>query len=171
MEEHKHSEEELLATIADLNQRLLEYESARGESRWLETNLRRRTQDLSERMKELECLQGLLQMSVKDENPFEPGAEKIIRIIRAGWQYPDATSVRIKWGDHEYKSLDFSDVRARQIEPIIMRGKRRGEVEVGYTADKPTIWQGPFLKEEAKLLRAIALWLSLVIDRIDRGLD
>jgi hypothetical protein len=49
----------------------------------------------------------------------------------------------------------------------MVSGKRRGELEVGYTMEKPTIWQGPFLKEEAKLLRSIALWLSLVIEKID----
>jgi GAF domain-containing protein len=75
--------------------------------------------------------------------------------------------VRIKWDDNEYQSLDFSTVRSKQSEPIMVSGKRRGELEVGYTMEKPTIWQGPFLKEEAKLLRSIALWLSLVIEKID----
>jgi hypothetical protein len=167
MNEVDYTKEQLLATVAELNQRLLEFESKRGDVKWLETSLKSRTRDLSERMKEVECIHALLQMSVKQDSPFEHGAEKMIRTIREGWQYPEVTSVRIKWDDKEYQSLDFSTVRSKQSEPIMVSGKRRGELEVGYTMEKPTIWQGPFLKEEAKLLRSIALWLSLVIEKID----
>jgi len=167
MTEKNYSVKELLATIETMNQEIIELESKKGEDKWLAGALRRRTHDLSERMKELECLYGLLQLSVKQENPFCRGAEKMIQIIREGWQYPEATCVRIKWDKNEVKSLNFSDCRTRQVEPIVVGGKRRGEIEVGYTADKPSIWQGPFLKEEAKLLRAISLFLSLLITRID----
>lgn len=163
-----HSKEELIATIAELNERLLEFESRRGESKWLDSSLRIRTRELSERMKELECIHGLLQLSLKQDNPFDHSAEKTIRVIRDGWQFPEVTCVRIKWDEKEYKSLDFDNVQSKQSEPIVVSGKRRGEVEVGYSAEKPSSWKGPFLKEEAKLLQSISLWLSLMIERIDR---
>jgi hypothetical protein len=168
MEPKNETTENLIATIEEMNRRITELESRRDETKWLEQAFRQRTHELSERMKELECIFNLLQLSLKLDDPFEGGAEKMIHIIREGWQYPNVTGVRIRWDGKEFRSLDFKDIRSRQSEPIIVKGKRRGEVEIGYTVDKPGIWQGPFLREEAKLLRSISLYLSLVIDRLDK---
>jgi hypothetical protein len=168
MDGDSHSKEELIATINEMNQRIADLESRNGEEKWLEHSLRRRTIDLSERMKELECIHELLHLSLKQTDPLGQNAEKIMAVIKDGWQYPDAACVRIKWDGCEIKSFDFKEARNKQIEPIVVGGKRRGEVEVGYTTDKPAAWQGPFLREEAKLLRSISLWLSLVIERLDR---
>jgi signal transduction histidine kinase len=42
---------------------------------------------------------------------------------------------------------------------------RRGSVEVGYTADKPHIDEGPFLTEERRLIDTIANELSFIIEQ------
>lgn len=164
------SNEELLLVIEEMNREIVKLGGKREEKKWLEGALRRRTNELSERVKELECLLNLLQLSLKQENPFERGAEEMIKIIKNAWQYPEATCVRIKFDDYEAKSLNFTTDGAKQIEPIMVNGRRRGEVEVGYTSTKPYVWKGPFLKEEAKLLRAISLLLSLLIAKKDQSL-
>jgi len=161
--------DELFIVIEEMNQEIIKLGGKRDERKWLEGALRRRTQELSERMKELECLRNLLRLSLKLENPFERGAEEMIKIIKNAWQYPEAACVRIKYDDYEAKSLNYFNGGAKQIEPIMVNGKRRGEIEVGYMSKKPYVWQCPFFKEEAQLLRAISLLLSLLIIRNEQS--
>lgn len=122
----------------------------KGDTEWLEDALKRRTHDLSERMKELECIYGLLRLGKFD-------AEKVLEIIRHGWQFPVQATARIHFDAREYKTPNHDRAEVRQTAPILVQNKRRGEVEVGYTKELP------FLKEETQLLKAIAVWLGTVL--------
>ena len=160
------SEDELLRAIEQMKRRVLNLESERSQWDRLETALKR-THDLGERMKELFCIHSLWRLSTREENPFVLNLWKIMRMIRDGWQFPRFTCVRIKWDDRDFKSRNYGNTRARLVEKIVVNGKSRGEVEVGYLIDRPAAWEGPFLKEEINLLRAVALWVAFVIAKFD----
>lgn len=161
-----HSKDELLATIADLNEALRRVEARRDDRDWLEGALRRRTKLLSERMKELDCIHALLRLSTTHVDPLAGHSREILRAIRNGWQNPEAARVRIQCDGRAWSSPGSDADGPKLIEPIVVRGTRRGEIEIGYP-DGPSIGPDPFLAEEAELLRSIALWLALVIEKRD----
>lgn len=165
MREQYQSREELLSALHEMNRRLLEMEARQGEDEWLEDALKRRTHELSERVKELECLHHLLQISLDSKDPLAKRPEDVLRVIGSGWQYPESTRVEIRLDEKSFSWPAEGVCLAHQTEPIVVEGKRRGEIIVGYTAKKPPAWQGPFLKEEAALIKSIALWLAYLVKR------
>jgi signal transduction histidine kinase len=53
----------------------------------------------------------------------------------------------------------------RQSAVIIVHGKERGIVEVAYAKAMPDLDEGPFLKEERKLIDTVAAQIALIIER------
>lgn len=156
------SKAELLTVIKELSDRLDQYENSRDENRWLEDALKRRTRDLSERLKEFQCLSRLLELSATGTNPFPLKAEEILRFIQSGWQLPEITCVRIKLRDQIYQTANFKKANGVVRQPISVRKKTIGTLEVGsIEADKKDRgW--PFLKEEHNLIEAISNWISSI---------
>lgn len=129
-----------------------------------EAALRKKSHDLGERVKEMTCL---LRISRLVET--SPSLEDILRwtvdLIPGGWQFPEITCVRISVREREIVSDTRGVPSATIAEEIFCHGSCVGFIEVGYVEERPTADEGPFLKEERDLLQAIALKLSLVIER------
>jgi signal transduction histidine kinase len=89
----------------------------------------------------------------------------ILKLIPPAWQYPDYTVARITLDNHPFNSAEFQDLPFRQSEEIIINGQCRGMIEVFYLKAMPEADEGPFLKEERKLIQAIARKLALIIER------
>ena len=144
-----------LASVADISAR-----------RQAELDLQKRTQDLSERVKELNCLYGISHLVEKHGNSLESVIQGALNLIPSSWQYPQITCARIVIEAQEYKTGNFKGTEWKQSSNILVRGVPLGFLEVFYLVKRPEMDEGPFLKGERSLIDAIASRLGRIIERL-----
>ncbi len=147
--------EAIAGFIAPVLNARLERDREIRERRRAEEDLRKRTHDLGERVKELNCLFGIAELSEKKFLPFHQILQGIVDLIPPGWQYPEETCARLVMGDRIFLTGNFRETQWKLASPVLVRGERIGELEVFYLEEKPPCDEGPFLKEERSLLNAI----------------
>jgi signal transduction histidine kinase len=120
---------------------------------------------LTERVKELTCLYGMAQIASQPDMSLEEIIQGIVELLPPAWQYPEIAFARIILDGKFYTTRGFRECRQKQTAEIIVGGTPRGVVELIYVEEKPDIDEGPFLKEERKLINAVARQVALVIER------
>ena len=135
------------------------------ERKQAENDLKSRTHDLGERVKELHCLYNISKIAEEVDLSLEETTQRIVNLIPPTWQYPDITCARIILRGKEFKTEDFETSVWGQTSDISVYGKRIGTVEVYYSEEKATDFEGPFLKEERDLIEAISERLGQIIER------
>jgi hypothetical protein len=116
--------------------------------------------ELQERFKELTCLYQIEELLTTPGATIKDIFNCIIKAIPPGWQYPDLCQVRIIYEKIHYCSSDFKETPWFQKADIIFQGKSVGSIEVYYVKAIQVEDEGPFLKEERKLLNTISERLS-----------
>ncbi|MBE0567826.1 MAG: hypothetical protein IH621_17865 [Krumholzibacteria bacterium] len=137
------------AVIADLRARLDEYG-------WVEGALRRRTGELAERVKELECLHAVAAV-LRDPRrlPADAFAEAA-RTIPSGFQHPARTCACLEIRDREYRSPGFrAEGRTCAVE-IRGGGRRVGRLRVHLRAAAGADTGVAILPEEQAMLETLA---------------
>lgn len=120
---------------------------------------------LQERVKELTCLYSIARIAEKEELSQNEILQSIANLIPPAWQYPEIAASRIKLDDSIYTTADFDRGWQRQTADIVVKGKKRGSIEVVYTKLKPDLDEGPFLKEERSLLEVISRQIAMILER------
>jgi len=119
--------------------------------------LRRRSHDLDERVKELNCLYGLSRLRERPGVSLEEIYRGTAELIPPAWWHPEITGARVVMDDLEYRTERFcADAPYRQTAEIVVHGRVCGAVEVCCVDDGPASRDGPFLAGEQSLLNAIA---------------
>ena len=119
-------------------------------------SLDRLVYELKERAKELNCLYEV-QALLNDPNiHLEAVLEGILNAIPPGWQYPEICQVKIRHGSKIYLSKNLVETSWVQRAEIIVQENVLGEISVYYTQEKPELDEGPFLREERRLINTIA---------------
>ncbi len=126
--------------------------------------LRKREHELKERVKELNCLYTISSLAQHKELSLNEFLRKAAEAIPPAWQYPEITSARILVEDREFATVGFDKSQWRQACRIISGGVALGEIEVCYSREMPPADDGPFLKEESLLLKAIADLMAEIIE-------
>jgi len=111
---------------------------------------------LQERAKELLCLYQVGEILRNSDQTWDVKLQRIIDAIPSGWQYPEVCQARITFGGQTFQSPRFRETPWGIQEPIKIRGEEMGTLEVLYTEDRPLAHEGPFLREERKLLNTLA---------------
>jgi hypothetical protein len=119
--------------------------------------------ELKERAKELNCLYQVQELLIDTNNTLDDICQGLVKIIPPGWQYPDICVVKISLFEKEYHEEDFSETPWMQKTDILLQEEPIGEIRVYYTEEMPKLDEGPFLKEERKLIDSIAERLGLHI--------
>ncbi len=127
--------------------------------------LRKRTHDLGERVKELNCLYGISNLVHRPDISLEEMLQGTVDLIPPGWQYPEVTCARITLEGQEFRTENFRETVWRQTSDIIVNGERSGAVEVCYLEERRESDEGSFLPEKGDLINAIAQRLGRVIER------
>lgn len=131
----------------------------------LVAELRQRTHDLGERVKELTCLYTISKVSEEPGVSLERIFQAVVEIIPRSWQYPGITHGRITFDGREFRTRGFRESRWKQEAGIVVNKRRAGSVEVYYVEKRPELAEGPFLEEERDLIDDIAVRLALIVER------
>ncbi len=120
---------------------------------------------LRERVKELTCLYGIARLVAQAESSLDAVLQNAVNLLPPAWLFPDVAAGKIVFDNHIYATPGIDRVVQKMKADIIVGNTKRGEVEVGYTDEKPPIDEGPFLIEERNLIDTIANELSFIIEQ------
>jgi PAS domain S-box-containing protein len=130
-----------------------------------EENLQKTLHALTERIKEQTCLYKISRLGSRDYNVHELLTEAV-KYIPAGWQYPEQTGATIRYDRYTYKTKNFKKTRwVQSAERKTTEGKTL-QVQVCYLKKMSDEAEGPFLKEERRLIESLADNLVLSINKI-----
>jgi signal transduction histidine kinase len=127
--------------------------------------LREISNNLAERVKELNCLYGLSRLFENQDLSIEAILQGVIDLVPPAWQYPEISCARIRLKNKEFRSVNFQTAVWSQKQDIMVNHKRFGSIEVYYREERPQFDEGPFLKEERSLLLVIAERTGHTIER------
>ena len=119
--------------------------------------------DLRERAKELNCLYEVQEILSAPGITIEEICRRVIQALPPGWQYPDICQAEIVHNGQAYRSPGFRESPWLQSAPIIVQDQPVGRVTVFYVEERPPSDEGPFLKEERRLIDTIAEQLGFYI--------
>ncbi len=111
---------------------------------------------LQERAKELHCLYRVHEICSRQDVSLDEVFREVVTIVPRGWQFPGECFARITVDGAVYEPPGAVSTEWTQSSPIRVQGEVVGTVEVFYTEAMPLSDEGPFLKEERKLIDTIA---------------
>jgi len=110
---------------------------------------------LTERAKELNCLyhvEEALRQGVETDEAFM----SVLRAVPPGWQYPEVCEARLTIEGRSFALSGSDPANGVLSADIVVQDETIGTLEVFYTEERPGEDQGPFLKEEVRLIKTIA---------------
>ena len=129
-----------------------------------EEALRQTTRDLGERVKELNSLYDIHRLVDKPGASLEEILQAAADLIPTAWQYAEVACARVLLEDREFATENWRETTWKLASDIVVRGKWVGTVEVCYLEERPESDEGPFLKQERRLVDAIAEQLGQLVD-------
>jgi len=121
---------------------------------------------LKERVKELECLYKISQIAIEKQDKYlEEIFSGILSLLPKALQFNNISYARINLDNIDYKTTNYTKGKHKLTSEIIIKGLKRGFVEIGYLQNKPLLHEGPFLKEERSLIDTIAKEITMIIQR------
>jgi len=130
-----------------------------------EEALKRRENDLGERVKELTCLYRISNLTRETERSVESLVEESLKLIPSAWQFTDITCARISLNDKNYTTENFKETIWKQTDIIKVRNQFVGLIEVYYLKEMPESNEGPFLREERELINTLTAIIGNFIER------
>jgi len=118
---------------------------------------------LQERAKELNCLYHVHELMNRSDIAMDEICRGLVEVIPPGWQYPAVCWARITLEGIVYEPAGMKQTQWAQKAEIKVQGEVVGTVEVFYTEEMPQSDEGPFLKEERRLIETIAERLAHLV--------
>jgi signal transduction histidine kinase len=127
--------------------------------------LEKRTVELRERVKELECLYAISKAKAQEGLTLGTRLQRVADSLPPGFQYPEITAASISVPEGTFMTDGFHE-SPWELSVEIRDGRIEiGEVRVIYQEERPPADHGPFLAEEKKLLREVARQIALLLRR------
>jgi anti-anti-sigma regulatory factor/PAS domain-containing protein len=120
--------------------------------------------DLAERKKEYDCLSAIASLHQDAQMDLGDVLAQAAQVLPSGWQYPDITCARITSLGQTHVSPGFAESPWRQSAELVFNGHGQGYIEIFYSQERPEQDEGPFLKEERRLLDIVAFRLSHMVE-------
>ena len=163
----KHIEEELRRHRDNLEElvkdRTNELETSNQQLQKEITERKRAEKALQERVKELGCINDISRLAEKPWVSIEEFMQGVVNILSLAWQYPEICCARIMLDSKEFKTANFRKTEWSQVADIKVDRKKFGAVTICYLEEKPATDEGPFLKEERRLINTVADFLGHII--------
>ena len=125
--------------------------------------------DLKERTKELRCLYDVTDITERPGITLDELYQEVVNLLLSSWQYPEITCARIAINGKEFKTKNFKETEWKQSSEIKIGGEKAGIVEVNYLEARTEIDDGPFLREERRLINAVVKLLGDITERQQTG--
>ncbi len=119
--------------------------------------------ELKERAKELSCLYDIQELLNRTTSINDEVWKGIIKSIPTGFQFPDICVVKICGFKNNYHSDNFIESKWVLKSDILAQDEIVGHIQVYYLEERPMADEGPFLKEERRLIDNIAERVGLQI--------
>jgi PAS domain S-box-containing protein len=136
-----------------------------------EATLARQAHELTERLKELNCLLSIARLTEQPDLSLEDILQGIVELIPPAWQYSEITAARLVLGEKEFTTKNFRKTPWCLASDLCLHGEKAGRVEVCHLEPRPEADEGPFLKEERSLLNAIAGLTGRIAERLQAQED
>ena len=136
-----------------------------GEEQLHSTNriLTEKTNILQERMKEVNCLYQVSNLSGREDLGIEDYLQSLVEIIPGAMQYPKDTLAHISIEGKEYGSKNHFKAKFKASSKIEVNNRIIGFLEVSVGNDKSDAVKKGFLREEKQLLGLITDYIGKVI--------
>lgn len=119
--------------------------------------------DLSERVKELNCIYGISRL-VEAQESLEGMLKGTVELLPSAFQYPEIACARIILDNKEFKTENFKETPLNQTCELNVYGEPRGSLQAGYLEERYGE-KRLFVQEEHTLLQAISERLGHIIER------
>ncbi len=149
------------AELIDTNEQLMKEIE---EKRRVEDALLLKTRDLRQRIKELNCFYLISDLREKPGISIEEICMGVLDILVSSWQFPEITCSQITMNGNLFETENFKDTEWKMTSDILVEEKPVGSVKICYLEERPESDEGPFLKEERKLINAVAVRLGRIIN-------
>lgn len=149
---YEESWDRIIVSVTDITERKLAEEEQKKLAR-----------DLSERVKELNCLYGITRLIQTPNISLEEILQGTVDLIPPAWLHPVCS--RMTLGAQVFSAQNFAESEHRLIRDIVAEEKRVGTLEIHYLGNIPDDRE-PFLEEEVSLIDAIAKRLGRIIERL-----
>jgi PAS domain S-box-containing protein len=122
------------------------------------------TAHLNQKIKQLNCLYDITDISGVPGITFEEIMEKSLEIIPVGLRYSHDIGVQIVFDKTIYSSKNYIDSPWSYSVPIKVQKKKLGYIKVAYVEEKPNINKDPFHFNEKILLKNISEKFGKIIE-------
>jgi hypothetical protein len=127
--------------------------------------LERKTHELNERLKELNCLYEISDIMELQRLSPKQALASIVNILPPAFQFPELASARIAINGDVFKSANFREGPWILSIPIHIQTDKVGSLDLFYSDLVKFEGDDPFMKEERKLLKVIAERLGKFVEQ------
>jgi CheY-like chemotaxis protein len=113
----------------------------------------------TERIKELKGINYTTEVLQKRAT-LEESLQEICFFLPEAWQFPEYAVARITFENQIFTSNNFKETSWQQSQRFKTPDKKNGSIEIFYLKEFPNADEGPFLKEERKLIDNLAALIS-----------
>lgn len=114
-------------------------------------------------VRELDCLHAVSRLVQPPDISIEEICQGVVDLIPAGLQFPEITCARIVLEHQEFRTGNFEKTEWRLSADIILERSKSAILEVYYLEERSESDCGPFLKQEAGLVRVVAQRLVEIV--------
>ncbi|MDI6853715.1 MAG: MEDS domain-containing protein [Deltaproteobacteria bacterium] len=131
-----------------------------------EATLARQTHELTERLKELNCLLNITELIERPGLSLNEVLQQIVEFLPSACQHSQIIAARLLLGKKEFKTSNFCKSPWSIASDLYVQGKPAGRLEICCLEARPDADEGPFLIEERQLLNAVARLAGRIAERL-----
>lgn len=154
---------ELVSALQAAQRQILTLENKLDEYKWLEESLRKRTKDLNERVKELECLYAVGNLLPGTRNLAELFLS-VCESLPKGFQFPASSWVSIEVYGQKFTTQGFKPSVHRIARDIKARGETVGVVSVCIGPVFDSYHKTAVLPEEERLVEMVSALIGKLVE-------
>jgi len=154
---------ELTAALQAAQRHILTLENRLDEYRWLEDSLRKRTKELNERVKELECLYAV-SSTLPKANSLAELLLNVCETLPKGFQFPGSSWVSLDVYGQKFSTRGFRPSIYKISRDLKVRGETVGTINVCIGPSFDKYHKSAILPEEERLVEMVSAMIAKLVE-------